>query len=236
MENEERYFNTPIQLYKGFMIDSIDCLSKVLYYACYEYKEKNKRTFKDAADFYNVLIGGDNSKTNLTDAEKKVKSIYESLHNNSPKVGIGLTMFWQYYKEDKTEFEKVCLLAFLALKSIIGNKSYCKVDNGFFLSRMDGKVNSVCNDAFTVNDFKPLSPEIKKYEKNNYQLRKIKDELVLNWGLKHYSHHTRGFYVSFKMPLDELVFEAEKRRKAVKVKQMNEEKKQAIAKARERLK
>ena len=224
--NNEKYFNAPIQLYQGFMIDSNNCLSNVANYACYEYTVKHGCSFKDAATYFNISFGGDNNKRSLLNAEAKGKQLYNSTPDKSPNVGIKLSTYWQYYKDFKTDFEKICLLAYLSIQSIVQKKSYCKIDNSFFLSRMDGNAG--------VIDLIQLSLEIKKYGKE-YQLVKIKKELILNWNLKHYSRHTRGFYVSFSMNLEDLIYEAEKRRKSYNEKQLKEEEKKAVAKVLERL-
>lgn len=63
-----------------------------------------------------------------------------------------------------------------------------------------------------------------------------KDELVDKWGLKTYSRYTRGFYFSFKMELDALVFEAEKSRKKAKMAYLKKKEDEARLKALERIK
>lgn len=226
MAEKERYFNVPIQLYKGFMIDSIMCLNNVLHYACYDYTVKNNCPFKEAATYFNIKFG-DNTKRDLLNAESKGKELYNSITGNPPKVGIRLSLYWEYRKDGKTDFEKICLLAYLSIKSILQTKAYCKIENRFFLSRMDGNAK--------VIDLITLSKEIKPFG-NEYQLVKIKKELVLKWNLKHYSRHTRGFYVSFSMNLTDLIYEAEKSRKSYLEKQQKENEKKAIAAALERLK
>ena len=135
---------------------------------------------------------------------------------------IHLSIYWDYRNNEKTEFDKVCLLAFLGIKSIIQNKAYCKIDNRFLLARMDGKAKSV--------DFPALSKCIGKYA-NEYQTKKIKSALRNSWGLCTYGRYTRGFYVSFSMNLDSLVFEAEKRRKSTKEKQHKKLENEAVKKA-----
>ncbi len=225
-DTTEKYFNAPIQLYNGFMVNSDECLSKVLRYACFEYTLRHECSFKDAANYFSVQFGSNTDKQ-LKENEAGAKMIYNSLPSNSPKVGIGLKIYWQYRSEEKTDFEKVCLLAYLALKSILQKKPYCKIDNCYLLSRMDGMAKS-------VDDVLMLSPEIKKYG-NEYQLVKIKNELRNSWGLVTYARYTRGFYVSFSMKLEDLIFEAEKRRKSYQEKQYKESQKSALEKVLERL-
>jgi hypothetical protein len=83
--------------------------------------------------------------------------------------------------------------------------------NKYWLSRMDGNPK-------TIKDFSELSPEIEKFS-SEYQTKKIKRALRNGWGLVTYSRYCRGFYVSFKIPLMELILEAEKRRISTKEKQ-----------------
>ena len=69
----------------------------------------------------------------------------------------------------------------------------------------------------------------------NIKPKKIKTELRDNWNLITYSRYTRGFYVSFKLDLEQLVYEAEKRRKSTKEKQAQLAEKLALEKALSRL-
>ncbi|MFZ4798748.1 MAG: hypothetical protein ACOYMA_14710 [Bacteroidia bacterium] len=222
---DEKYFNVPVQLFHGFMDDSSKCLNDVFDYAVYQHSLKLTGTqaerFKAACKWYGVT-SGNNSKS-ITDA----KELAENTPENSPKVGLSLSMFWNFYKNEKSEFDKICLLGYLAIKSILQNKPYWKLDNKFWLSRMDGKVKA-------VSMFDELSGFILKYS-SEYQIVKIKTELRNNWGLITYSRYTRGFYVSFELTLDQLVFEAEKRRKSTKDKLYREAEKEALLKAMTRL-
>lgn len=204
-KKRERYFNFPVQLLEEFLIDHKKVLDDISDYAIYthylnlEYGDDGDR-IKESASFFNVSLG--NSKNTLERGELLVNSI----PSNSPMVGINLSIFWDYFKCEKSEFDKVTLLGFLAIKSILQNKSYCKITNNFWLSRMDGRVKS-------INEISELTNSIKKYAVN-YQLRKIKAELERNWNLKTVSG--RGFSVSFKMSIEALTFEVLKRRKKYK--------------------
>jgi len=224
--SEEKYFNFPIQLLDGFLVNSNKCLSDLLYYSLYthtfklEYNDEMSK-FKAAAKFYNVKI------RDIKRAEEIGEELFNSIPLKSPKVGLNLAMYWDYHDNHKTEFEKVCLLGFLAIKSIVQNKAYCKITNKYWLSRMDGNTCSIKDDL-------ELSDEINKYN-NEYQTKKIKTELMLNWNLITYSRFTRGFYVSFKLDIEKLVFEAEKKRKSTRLKQHKFAVKLALEKANARL-
>lgn len=232
----DKYFNIPIQLLEGFLVDKKNCLSNIIYYALYAHSLKLEHgnftnKFISAADFYDVNLASDiKDKKARHDAIVKKYIIGEELYNSislsSPKVGINIKLFWEYYDNEKPEFDKACLLAYLAIKSILGTKSYCKIDNRFLLSRMDGKPCSC--------EFDELTKEVLKYA-NEYQTKKIKRALQDGWGLVTYSRYTRGFYVTFTMDLKELIFQAEKKRASYKEKQRKALENEALKEALERL-
>ncbi len=218
MANDIRYFNFPIQLLEGFLTDQLKVLNNICDYAIYDHCLKLEhgteiQRITASAEYFNVTLGS------VQRTLKDGKALHNSIDEKSPKVGINLTIFWDYFKNEKTEFDNVCLLAFLAIKSIVQKKTYCKVDNRFLLARMDGKAKSC--------DFEQLSSEIFKYA-NEYQTKKIKTALRNGWSLTTYSRYTRGFYVSFSMTLESLIYEAEKRRQSTKEKQYKIAEKEAL--------
>lgn len=189
--SDEKYFNFPIQLLAGFMIDeNKKVLTDISDYAIYENTLKLEygteiQKIKDSASFYKITLGS--VKSTLDNG----KILYNSIPTNSPKVGLNLSIFWDFYKNEKTEFDKICLLAFLSIKSLIGIKPYYKATNLFLWSRMDGKIKSLEYKEQVCE----LSKEVRKYA-NRYQTTKIINELVLKWHLIYYSYHLRGFYLS----------------------------------------
>jgi hypothetical protein len=226
-KSKEKYFNFPIQLLEGFIMNSNKVLTNISNYSIYEHTLKlefgtDLQKMKDSASFYNMTLGS------VKNSLGSGKMLHESIPTNSPKVGLNLSIFWDFYTNEKTEFDKVCLLAFLGIKSILGKQSYCKATNLFLWSRMDGKTNAIV-EVLT------LSNEVRKYA-NEYQTKKIKTALRNNWGLVTYARHTRGFYVSFILDLKKLITEAEKRRISTKEKQYKEKEKQLLKEVLEQLK
>ena len=198
--NKERYFNFPIMLLQDFLIDYEKVLVNIRDYALYSHSEKLELgtaidKFKSSAIFFKLILG--NNKKSLENGKK----LYYSIAPNVPKVGVNLTIWWDYYKNYKGDFEKVCLLGFLALKSILQQKAYCKITNEFWFGRMDGKAKSC--------PYNELSEPLHKYA-NEYQAKKIKTELRLNWNLIAYGRHTRGFYVSFNLSLERISISSRK--------------------------
>jgi len=221
-DDNKKYFNFPIVLLEGFLIDHKKCLNDIIDYAMYAYCEKyDTDDVKRAARFFGVTLGNEFS------TYRNGNELFDSVPEGLPKVGISKEIFFDYYKNEKTEFQNVTLLAFLAIKSVLQNKAYCKLDNNYLFARMDGKSHTIKNDS-------ELSKELLKY-KNEYQSVKIKNELKLNWGLIHYAYYTRGFYVSLKMSLEDLIFQVEKKKKSNKLKEQKEKEKAAILAAMERL-
>jgi hypothetical protein len=199
-KDDIKYLNFPVQLLKGMLTYRRDVLNDILDYSVYahslnlNYNTRDER-FTEALHYYAVIPGSKEK------SYRNGRDLYDSIPINSPMTGITVKSFWEYFQNDKTDFEMICLLAFLALKSIIGHKARVKTNNLFWLSRMDGHVRSV--------SLEELSPEIREYY-TPYRMRKIKIELVNSWGLKTYSKNTRGFYVTFRsdITIDDLAYTA----------------------------
>lgn len=228
VEKEDiKYFNFPVQLLEGFLCDRERCLNDILSYSIYDHAENKleegslDEKIKDSAKYFSVQLGS------VKATRDKGVDLYNSFDAQSPKVGLNTKIYWDYMNSYKTRFEEVCLLAYLALKSIVQNKSFCKITNLYWLSRMDGNSHTVAAEY-------ELSEEVKKYA-NEYQLKKIKFELSEGWNLVYYGRYTKGFYISFKMDLVDLIYEVEKKRKSRKMKQHDEEQKLALKKAMEKL-
>lgn len=110
-----------------------------------------------------------------------------------PLVGITKKQIAEFTLHYHSDFDYYCLLAHLAIRSIIGAAKQKKITNDYIFARMDGKIK---------NDGK-LSEEIQAIA-NRYHFEQIRLELFSFWGLSFYSHHTRGCYYSYKLPLREL--------------------------------
>lgn len=216
MKDKPEYFNFPVTLLNGLFEDKIKVLNDILYFALYAhslkmdaeelYNNSELSKFKSAAKYYDVNLSGNEQA--IKSKFKQGKQLFDSIPTYSPKVGLRIEIFWDFYKNDKSDFDIACLSAFLAIKSILGSKPYCKTDNSYLWARM-------CGNAKAIKDVSELSEGVKKYA-NDYQTVKIKTALRDSWGLVTYSRYTRGFYVSFALDLPTLIMEAEKRRKSTK--------------------
>lgn len=227
MEEQAKYFNFPISFLEGFLIDEEkrDSIFKnILFYSLYEFSTKLEfdtieEGFQYSVKTMNVTLG------NFEYSFDTGMRLYEE-NRCKVKVGINTDTYWDYCKQSKSEFELVTLLAYLGVKSILQNNVMAKMNNQFLLSRMAGITNST-----KIED---LPGNIKTWN-TEYRMKKIKEELVLNWGLNHYSRYTRGFYFSSQLKLEDLIFTVEKKRRSRLVEQKKEKEKEALKKAINRI-
>jgi hypothetical protein len=210
------YFNFPIVLLQGFLLDHSKCLNDIFDYAIYSYLEKHHggdlNEISEAEKEYWLTIG------NKKRTYQNGRALHDSIPDNVPFVGIQKDIWFDYYKNEKSEFQKVCLLAFLAIKSILGKKSYWKTNFKLVFSRMAGY-------SHTIKDASELPKELIRYYTYRYHSDKIIKELKLNWNLKQDGHRTKGFYVSFKMKIKDLITIVESNRKTKKEKEMKDREK-----------
>jgi len=206
--NKIRYFNFPICLIKEYFNKNYNTLRNIFCYSIYCFVLKKgtsnvEYAIKEALKYYKVSFNNESALYN------DGKELYNSIQRNEALTGIETSIFWDYQKNEKTEIEKVVLLAYLSIKSILGTKTYCKTNKELLFSRMSGNTK-------TTNS---INNELIKHL-TRYNFEKIITELKLNWNLKYYSYHTKGFYVSFKLTLEELMTKCEVNRQSNKIKNL----------------
>jgi hypothetical protein len=212
---DERYFNFPISLLDGFMTDSKKVLDDIIDYAIYKYMKDYNCTIDKAEAFFGVQVG------NKNEAIERGKFKYQYKNDNRFS-GISVPLFFDYFEHNKSDFDKAVLLAFLALKSIVGNKRYYKLTKQqIWYNRMAGKKDKS----------KTLPKEVAKYC-TRYQIGKIKVELFNSFNVSFYAYHTRGQYISLKLSVEELAQVAESHKQSTKQKRMSQATKEAYQKAK----
>lgn len=229
MEDETRYFTFPICLLKLEGITIRIAMNNVMDYCIYAYIRSNfgkPETYhtgnvKAAAEYYGITLGNDKR------SYENGKELFNSIELRYPKTSITKAMLFDYYKNHKTEFETVVFLAFAAIKSTLQTKPYFNLKNAYLLARMAGKAK--------VDDTEPLPEYLKLYDVKRYHLDKVKKELRNNWHLKIYGYKTRGFYVSLKLTLGQLILQVEGQRKSNVEKKYQQEIAELRAKAIEQL-
>ena len=215
------YLTFPVIILKDGIKDIKLVTNDAMFYCLYDYCQGKKGTqaalIQEAEKELGINYG------NKKAAYSRGEILYNSIPERSPKTSIRKEIIFDFYKEYKTEFEIITFLAFAALRSILQKQPYIKTTNDILIRRMAGNLKKE----------DPLPEEFIKYNKE-YWLKKIKLELqtVSNnlhkgWGLKLYACHTRGFYVTFRMSREELIMQAELRRKKYKEKELKRENEEA---------
>lgn len=120
---------------------------------------------------------------------------------DSPMVMVRKEMMFDYYKNQKSEFEKVLFATYAGIRSIIGKKEFCQTTQAMIFMRMVGAKNE---DALVkiLNDKKVKSI----YSKYNvrYQREKILNELVARNFLFSKIGLRKRTYLSCTLNYDEL--------------------------------
>ena len=223
-KSEVRYFNFPISLLKEYSNDFHKTLRKIFCYAiyCAVFKQEKINTkYKIAnAEFTNVELAIKQvlhffkfKNSNGLTYYNEGKELYNSISENEAITGIEANILLDYKNNEKTEFEKVVLLAYLSIKSILGTKTYCKTNKELLFSRMSGSTKTTSS----------INNELVKYL-TRYNFEKIITELSYDWNLKYYSYYTKGFYVSFKLTSAELITKGEANRQSNRIKFLKSEK------------
>ena len=219
--SEYVYLNFPVQIMQGGFTDVKAVCSKAIDYGIYDFMLRNG--LSGVNGFGEALKELQLTCKNHAGGLKVSKDIYQQLKDSLEKpvtVSIKKDLLFEYFKNEKSEFEIAVFLGYVGLKSIIGKKPYIKITNDYLLARMFGY-------SSVIELKKDFSAECCKYS-TRYHLDKVKTKLESSFGLKLYGQKTRGFYVSFKLSLLDLVYHAELKRESRKEKERKAEKSDTI--------
>ena len=160
----------------------------VQYYIC-SYMEENEVTFAEACK--ELCLENWN--------EDDCRTTFEYYKNCRAKTSISRDLYWQWRNKVKTESEysKLLLLAFLAVKSIVGRKDYAITNYDFLLARMAGD-NVPRYKTHKGKKVLILPPHIKPINTRRKH-EQLRDDLlhyhVTTWGRR----GRRGFAISTKL-------------------------------------
>ena len=156
--------------------------------------------------------------------------------NDKSCCSIHPTIFISYIKEEKSDKDWIELIAFLAIRSMLGNKNkYFFTNHKLVVSRMLG-FNSYT--AFTQS-YNTLSTEqkamlaklsrAKKNELCKQKMRRLLERLETKWNILVYAHYCKGYYVSIqgRTTYQELAAACENRREKNKIKDLKRKKLEA---------
>lgn len=142
----------------------------------------------------------------------------------------------EFVKESKKESDWYELVAFLAIRSILGKSKFKVTNNKHLLSRMLGLDSyKQITDAKLSDEQKELISKFTLTDDNGNntickaKMRRLRDRLKLNWRVRIYSRYMKGFFVGMedKCSIDDLVKACEERREKNRLKAIQQNEKQA---------
>jgi hypothetical protein len=195
------------------------------------------KDFKEnAITFYQILEAKKylniNPCTDLIISEgKQIEKIIPE-HEPFPMINVNLLNI--YCLEDKTEYEIALFISYIAVRSILGTKPYCRTTKEMIIARMFG-YESMKTLSIEKMDL-PTKEMFEKYSKR-YHIDRILCDLQLNWNILLYSNHIRGMYIGNKnkTTMDKLTLNADSKKRKEKIAKLKEEKRLAKEKALQQL-
>lgn len=223
--NKQKYLNIPVPMLKELHTNSHRFLNNVFDVGIYLYSKTltgtEEKRYKDSMNFFGI------KQSNIKNGILNAKNILSQIPGKYPVVGIEVKMLFDFYKNEKSDFDLMCLGTFLAIRSILGTKPYCKTNKALIHARLFGYIS-------TKEMPSNLSPLEKKYQ-IRWHMDKVLNELQANWFLKLISNHQRGMYISFDFSLDDLALKSETNKQLSKIMRFKEAKRKAIENAKAQL-
>ena len=228
--SDKKFFTVPIGLLRGLLIGEKtpnNCVQQFVDYSLYRhaaslpYSDENDMIsqLKSAADYLNVKVSDYNHVNTNGGALYKV-------YRNRPFCLISTTLAWDYNdnSDKKTSYEIALFCAYCATLSIIGTSEYKKVPKSLIVARMFGfDTISAYDEAYP----KPIKGKITAAKRNElawrkmyatrYHIDKILTDLELSWGLRRYSNHSRGMFISYKATIERLAMVCEATKRSTRV-------------------
>ena len=188
------YFTFPIVLLKILHEDHRSFADNAITWTVYNYAETKLHGLPESERVQMALSKYGVETGNLARWIRDAKRIHKDMECSKVMTSIEKKTLFDFLENDKSDAEVDELLGFAALRSIIGTKTYCRITENYWLSRMAGEER-------TVKDLDRLPDRIKALsgKKNEYQFNKLRASLRHRWGLKIYSRRgVRGWYATFK--------------------------------------
>jgi len=170
---------------------------------------------------------------NIQNCLKKGKEIEEQIPIGEPMPMISKSLLFDFRDNEKKEIDLIQLVSYIAVKSILGVKSFVKTNKMHIVCRMFG-YSSVKH--LPVKMPTNINSLFLKYS-HRYHIDKVLTQLELNWNVLTYSNNIRGMYVAMsnKINIEQLVLSAETRKHKNRIAELKRQKKEATAKALEQL-
>lgn len=166
---------------------------------------------------------------------KRGKEIERTIPAKEPYPSINKKLLFEFRDHEKTEFDLMQFACYIAIRSILGKKPYCRTNKEMILCRAFGYASIKHLPATMHPDIKEL---FKKY-KTRYHADRVLEAMQLNnWGIHVYSHNKmRGLYIglSKKITLENLIMLAETKKRKYQIEQLKQKKAEARQRALQQL-
>lgn len=220
IKEESVFFNFPVSLLDELLDYPSGTFEKMLAWASYDYILRNQEINEHGSDSLHGETGWKRIKpaaqalqyTHNGNMVKWYKYCGE-IHNTykGARTGLSQKQYWEL-REGFTSMldeDKVVLLAFLAAKSILGSKVYCKTNDLLLFARMNGLDKAFANNQELKYKSHPVIASFDTRRKKETIRRRLIDDFHINC----YSNHDRGYYISSKLSLNKLAEVVEANRK-----------------------
>lgn len=221
------------EYYNGFSNNTFDPefeMEQILKIFETELEFKNK-----VIEFYQMHLSYNSLgiKGNIERCLEIAKEIEKQIPSSEPFPMISKSLLFEFRDKEKSEFELVQFVAYIAVRSILGQKTFVKTNKKHIVSRIFGYASCKC----LPDDNNPeLTGLMNKYSQR-YHLDKVILSLELNWEVITYSNNVRGMYVSLKnkINMEDLALIVETKKQKNRIELLKQEKKQAKEKALQKI-
>lgn len=204
------YYNAPCELYQGFLEDDKtfrSVLTRITDFVLYDRCQVKNRSLEEEEI---REIGSEELGVEYNDpiyAWKQGKKLYQKYIDeprNSPAFfSLSKSAYWHFREEETTEWERAVLLAYLAIKSMVGKREMIKTNMLLICLRMEGHTRSRGHS---------LSPATEKFT-NRYWKDRLMRSLFECYNVTFYggtkAHKVRGFFCSTRLTMEQLIIKAE---------------------------
>jgi len=197
--------------------------------------DTDEQFLKNAIEYYQVHLAFQSLGItgNIETTIKGGKEILKMVQPAEPLPMVNKKLLFDFRDNEKSEFDLIQFLAFIAIKSILGKRTCVKTNKMHIICRMFGYSSCKHLPEKMPSNVKEL---FSKYS-HRYHIDRVIQSLELNWNVLTYSSNLRGMYVAMgdKINLENLVLIAETKKQKNRIENLKMKKIAAKTKALQQL-
>lgn len=208
---KRHYMKVPIVMFQGFLENPKETINDWFLYNLAEYAfTQNGEAglcidgYLDAINHYKLH----GNKINFELDYVRASELFFSIERDEPYVQILWGKAYEFYALPKKEIDYLSLLAYMAIKSLLGSRKMLKINDNMLFGRMAGHRYA---DAAMFG----IPYELDKH-RSRRKVDKLKANLMKNWYVSIYGYRLRGYYVSQFIKQDDLKRRVESMRESNK--------------------